>query len=99
MYYLVAQWTEKGIEAARLRSIDKVYGTREKPVFIQKIWEGTWKVISEPVAAPCMIRAFIKAHRKGFFNSKAGDSWSQWLNGIDSKVETLNEDETCRFFG
>jgi len=97
MYYLVAQWTEAGIEAARQRSIDKVYGTRETPVFIRKIWEGIWKVTGQAFDAPQPIRQYFKENRENFCGGKNPD-WNTWLEGQDSTVETLNEGETCRFF-
>lgn len=96
-FYLVAQWTEKGIEAARQRAIDKVYGTREKPLFTRQIWEGIWKVTGTVFDAPQPIRQYFKENREGFCGGK-DPNWNAWLDGDSSTVETLNENGNCRFF-
>ena len=96
-FYLVAQWTEKGIEAARQAVIDKVYGTREKPFFNRKIYEGVWKVTDKVFEAPQHIRQYFREHREGFCGGN-NPNWNEWLNGADSTVETLNESANCRFF-
>lgn len=97
MFYLVTKRTNKGLEEAKQKEEDKVYGTREKSHWNPKIWSQTSLVTSETFENPEPIRAWFKKNRANFCGG-THSGWDAWLNGVDSINRTLNEDETYKIW-
>jgi hypothetical protein len=92
MFYLVTQRTEKGLQTEKQHQLDKVYGTRNKFHFDEKIWNRVSKVTSEVFEEKTKIREWFKSNRENF-SAGTSEKWDSWLNGSDSTESTLSQCE------
>lgn len=97
MFYLVAQLTEKGLQEERQYQLDKLYGTRKKFHFDEKIWKQVSKVTSDSFEEKTKIREWFKANRENF-SGGINEKWDSWLNGDDSTESTLSQCGDYKFW-